>query len=114
MSLSRLSNLTGNMHNACRHAANGVSKTGLTRREIVSQIKAKHDREELIEKFRAKGHPLRRVARVTRKKAGLHVTGFGIVSDITLNELKTKLGANGFTDYLATNFGTRKVENLFS
>jgi hypothetical protein len=84
--------LRGNMDRCLVHAANGQSKVGLTRREVIRAVR--EARPEVAE-YKPRVANVRRLPSVN----GFHVIGLGQVQQVTLNELKTKLGVNGFTGY---------------
>lgn len=91
--------LRGNTDRVCQHAANGKSRVGLSRREILSQVKMQHIREELFASFRAKGQTAsgQRVALVTNKgREGFHVVGLGLLG-LTRRELNLRVKMAGFT-----------------
>jgi hypothetical protein len=98
--------LRGNMGSASFLQASGNSrKTALTRAEIVSQVQAKHRAEEKAERVSMRSFPRAtfapRIANVRRVSSinGFHAIGLGRLSNLTLNELKVKLGVNGFSGY---------------
>lgn len=97
--------LRGNTPRVLEHIANGQSKIGLTRREIVSQIQAEHRNEEKQDRTSRRSFPrvtfAPRIANVRRLPSisGFHAIGLGKLSNLTLNELKVKLGVSGFSGY---------------
>jgi len=104
--------LRGNMRGVLEHAANGQSKIGLTRREIIRQVR--ENRPQVVRAYKTKGFQNRSfaVARVTRKPSigGFHVVGLGNIPQTTLGELKTRLGSQGFTKF---RFGGLPIQRLF-
>jgi len=85
--------LRGNTERCLIHAANGRSRIGLTRTEIVRAVR--EARPEVIKKYPSRVANVRRVPSI----GGFHVIGLGQVPQITLKELQTKLGANGYNAY---------------
>jgi hypothetical protein len=85
-----LSNLTGNMRRCCEHAANGPSKIGLRRREIVAGYARIHKSEDRANKRAEKLHPTTRTANVRKVKDGFRVIGLGFLP-FTKSELMRKL-----------------------
>lgn len=88
--------LRSNMDVCLKHAANGRSESKLTRSEVIRNITANRNHSNVFENFRAKHAPqFRRIANVKKVKTGFHVIGQG-VQNLTLNELKVRLGATGY------------------
>ena len=85
--------LRGNTARVLEHAANGRSRAKLTRREVIRNVR--EARPEVIKAYAPRVANVRRVPSI----GGFHVIGLGPVPHLTLNELKVKLGANGFTAY---------------
>lgn len=95
--------LRGNMGSA-NFQQRGTGKAGLTRTETIRNVRAA--RPDVIKAYRP------RVARTSKVPSisGFHVHGLGNLPQLTLGELKTKLGVAGFT---AIKFGGLPVRSLF-
>ena len=90
MKLRTFRKVGSNMESCLLHAINGKSKVGLTRREIIRNVRA--ERPEVCE-LPPRIANVRRVPSIN----GFHVVGQGQVPELTLNELKVKLGVTGYT-----------------
>lgn len=111
--VNRMGSLTGNMGACCRHAANGASKVGLTRSEIIAN---KHRAEKAatsrasIARLKEKLFPVRSLGRIAAVKqigthnfrvlAGCHIPAN---AEISRGELKAALRAHRFTGFRFTN-----------
>src|SRR6266404_8668461 len=88
--------LRGNMggSNFLERSSGSKIQVGLTRTETIRQVRAARP-----ETFTRKAGKWTRVARVKKLPSinGFHVVGIGNVPEVTLNELKAKLGVQGYT-----------------
>ena len=85
--------LRGNMGSASFMERGRGNAKIWTRRDAIAS--AQRARPEMVKAYKP------RIARVKRLPSigGFHVVGFGQVPQLTLKELQTKLGANGYTGY---------------
>src|SRR6266446_2877849 len=99
--------LRGNMggSNFLERSSGSKIQVGLTRTETIRQV-----REARPATFQRRKNHWTRVARIKKLPSinGFHVVGLGNVPQITLNELKAKLGVQGYT---AMKFGGLPVRS---